>query len=170
MNWTSPDGTQLWRWRRSQGTRVPRNTGPVSTVPGHPFQCYSPEVRALSILLALTMWLGPAVQVYASAMSEAHCLSHGHASHTAVSVTSDPAHEGHHAHPGGHEVSGHSHGAGHHCKCGCLCGLACGGQAATTHPYVYVRTAFTEHFPFIKGTVHPHSEPYAPLRPPAVFS
>lgn len=131
-------------------------------------------VRAISIVLAVILWLTPTVQAFAGISSASHCRTHGHllmlaadSTHGDVSTQQDLTSRHH------HHISGamhHAAGNGSHSKCDCPCGLACavGVAIATSLPIATVPVH--GHWSSSVPGGHPVSIPALLLRPPSFLS
>lgn len=130
-------------------------------------------MRALNILLVLTLWLSPVVQAYALTLSQAHCRAQGHISMTAPAAAHDATHAEHHGqHSADTPVQHEGHSAGHAdpCQCGCLCGHAGIISIALPPSFLFADAPLPEHFDVVSEAAPPHAEHPALQRPPAVLS
>lgn len=133
-------------------------------------------MRALSVVLAMALWLGPTVQVYARTLSQAHCRALGYISMTAPDAAHDATHAAHHDHempaqsPAQSAHPGHDAAHAEQCQCGCLCGHAGVISAAILPSFLFADVPRPQHFDVVNEAAPPHAEHPAPQRPPAVFS
>lgn len=133
-------------------------------------------MRFLSVVLAVSLWLGPVVQAYATTLSEAHCRPEGHMSMTAPDAVHDDVHAAHHG-QGSVDTpdtssAHHEHGSSHaeQCKCGCLCGHVGVASAAISSSFFFTDPPLPNRFDVVRQTGRPHAEHSVPQRPPAVLS
>ena len=130
-------------------------------------------MRALNILLVLTLWLSPVVQAYARTLSQAHCRAQNHISLTAPNIAQDAMHAAHHGQPSADIPAPHDgHGTldADQCKCGCLCGHAGVISAVILPSFLFAEAPLPEHFDVVSEAAPPHAEHPALQRPPAVLS
>lgn len=130
-------------------------------------------MRALNVLLVLTLWLSPVVQAYARTLLQAHCRPQAHISMTAPAAAHDETHAAHNG-PSSDKASAAHDGHGvmdaDPCKCGCLCGHAGVISVAILPSFFFADVPLPEHFDVVSEAAPPHAEHPALQRPPAVLS